>query len=149
MRPHFAAPGVHQSRSHHRGMDQAFYFVRAGQSEGPVSGFGLVELVLQGVLKENALVWRNGMEKWAALCAVPELAQAVAAVEAAQPGASCSALRNCWSCSVPALPSRLNSTSRSDPICACSRQAAAAGRLGGAAAARSAGRGSSLGRSSG
>ncbi|KAL4458684.1 hypothetical protein ABPG75_013549 [Micractinium tetrahymenae] len=57
-------------------MEGAWYFVHEGQPQGPVGAAGLLELVMQGVLREDTLVCQDGWDEWRKL-ADTDLAEAL------------------------------------------------------------------------
>jgi hypothetical protein len=50
-----------------------WYYGSQGQQSGPVSEMELRRLLATGVLTQQTLVWRDGMEEWKPVAAVPEL----------------------------------------------------------------------------
>lgn len=54
-----------------------WYFGGANKPVGPVNSFAIQELIRQGKLTPQEVVWRNGMSGWATISQVPDFAQAL------------------------------------------------------------------------
>lgn len=54
-------------------MGREWYYVRAGQSHGPLTGKDMQKLVEAGQLLPNDLIWSKGMSKWVEARKVPQL----------------------------------------------------------------------------
>ena len=50
-----------------------WYYGREGQQNGPVDEQALRDLIAQGIVTDQTMVWREGMVNWLAKAAVPEL----------------------------------------------------------------------------
>ena len=50
-----------------------WYYGSQGQQNGPVSEAELRHLIAQGVVKQDTLVWREGLQEWKPLAAMTEL----------------------------------------------------------------------------
>ena len=46
------------------GTGMKWYYAEAGQQKGPVNGKSLDQLVTQGVVPDDTLVWSEGMSRW-------------------------------------------------------------------------------------
>src|SRR4051812_10106663 len=68
-----------QGFQHKAGSDMAeanWFYVRAGQQQGPTDLQSLSDLIRRGEIQPTDLVWRDGMPDWTPATQVPELAYA-------------------------------------------------------------------------
>ena len=64
-------------------MDRQWYFIQAGEPQGPLAVSSIVALVSQGVVGPDTIVWTQGQADWEPLNCCMELAEAL---EAQEPG---------------------------------------------------------------
>jgi uncharacterized protein DUF4339 len=50
-----------------------WYYVHEGRRKGPVDNAQLVDLILEGEIPEDCLIWRQGLDKWAPASEVDEI----------------------------------------------------------------------------
>ena len=63
-----------------------WYIAHHGQQQGPFSTAQLLQGRQNGIYSDDTLVWRQGMQDWAAIASVPELQQSGAATAPPMPG---------------------------------------------------------------
>jgi len=87
-----------------------WYYAEGGRQVGPVEETALDELVRQGVVRDDTLVWREGMAAWQRHGAVRGVAGGAPPAPAAAPAAaSASETRYCTECGRPFPASQLTS----------------------------------------